>query len=245
MKLPHTFSYFLRLKKRFGIRAVWFLIKSKMRTRPSEEIIINGIKHPVTLSNFNVDVTTLFQIFFAEEYYIDFPEPPETIVDCGANIGLSAVYFANKFPNATIIAIEPDSQNFEFLKKNTTPYKNIHCLQRAVWPTSVQMEVVDPGNGGWSLQTKASETGTMKSITLDEVMQQFDFSTIDLLKIDIEGAEKELFESHYEHWLAKTGTIAIELHDFLQPGTSDNFYQAVAPFHFKMSPKGENLICQK
>jgi len=227
------------------MRAVWFLIKSKMRTRPSEEIKINGIQHPLTLSNFNVDVTTLFQIFFAEEYNIDFPEPPETIVDCGANIGLSAVYFANKYPKATIIAIEPDLRNFEFLKKNTAPYQNIHCLRRAVWPTSVQMELVDPGNGGWSLQTKASETGAMKSITLDEVMRQFDFSAIDLLKIDIEGAEKELFANHYEHWLSKTGTIAIELHDFIQPGTSDNFYKAIQPYHFNLTSRGENLICQR
>lgn len=245
MKLPHTLSYFVRLRKRFGLRAVWFLIKSKMRTRPWEEIKINGIKHPVTLSNFNVDVTTLFQIFFAEEYNIDFPEPPETIVDCGANIGLSAVYFANKFPNATVIAIEPDNHNFEYLEKNTIPYPNIQCLQRAVWPVPAKMEVIDPGNGGWSLQTKTSESGTMQSITIEEIMEVFQFSQIDLLKIDIEGAEKELFESHYDYWLAKTGTIAIELHDFIQPGTSDNFYKAIQPYHFNLISRGENLICQR
>lgn len=227
------------------MRAVLFLMKSKMRPRPSEEIKINGIKYTVTLSNFNVDVTTLFQIFFGEEYKIDFPTPPETIVDCGANIGLSAVYFANKYPNATIIAIEPDSRNFEFLKKNTARYINIHCLQRAVWPTAAAMEIVDPGNGGWSLQTKVCATGTMKSITLHEVMQKYDFTKIDLLKIDIEGAERELFGSHYEHWLSKTSAIAIELHDFLQPNTSDNFYKAIQPYHFKIRSQGENLVCQK
>lgn len=238
-------GFIFRLYNRYGFRAVMFLITSKFKKNKIENIRIKGIRPPLTLSNFKEDVTTLFQIFFVKEYSVDLKDAPKFIIDCGANIGLSAVYFANKFPNARIIAIEPDSNNFSFLQNNTRNYPNVSCLQRAVWPVNTSLEVVDPGRGGWGLQTKTSSNGKLKSITIDEIMEQYHFPKIDLLKIDIEGAEQELFEYNYDNWLSKTSAIAIELHDFLRPGISHSFYKAIEPYAFKMHTRGENLICQK
>lgn len=229
----------------FGSRATFFLLISKFKKSPTRNIRIRSIKHPITLSNFREDVTTLFQIFFAKEYEITSDTRIETIIDCGANIGLSAVYFANKYPNAKIIAIEPDSNNFSFLQNNARNYPNVSCLQRAVWPVNTSLEVVDPGRGGWGLQTKRSSNGKLKSITIEEIMEQYHLPKIDLLKIDIEGAEQELFEYNYDNWLSKTSAIAIELHDFLRPGISHSFYKAIEPYAFKIHTRGENLICQK
>lgn len=239
-------AYYRRLYNRFGFRALWFLFYSKFRFNRAENIHIRGIRFPVSLSNFNVDVTTLFQIFFAKEYNVQLKEAPEFIIDCGANIGLSAVYFANKYPKARIVAIEPESKNFEYLKKNTKNYPNIICLQKAVWPRATRLEVFDTGHGGWAFQTRESESaGDVEGVTIGELMSEYSMEKIDLLKIDIEGAEKELFASGYEDWLVKTQCIAIELHDFLEPGISDVFYKAILPFSFKTFSMGENLVCIK
>lgn len=241
-------SYFKRLHDKFGIRAVLFLFYSKLRKNPSANIRLKGLNHPLTLSNFTVDVTTLFQIFFAEEYKVQLAAPPSYIIDCGANIGLSAVYFANKYPDAKIIAIEPDEENFKFLKLNTEKYLNVICLKRAVWPRKEALQIVDPGRGDWGLQTRpvADHTKpTVDTVTIDELMDDYKMQYIDFLKIDIEGAEKELFTAGYQEWLSRTRVMAIELHDFLDPTISPVFFKAIQPFHFKTYSLGENLICTR
>lgn len=241
----NSIRYYRRLYRRSGIAAVWFLLQSKFQKRKKEGVRVGNMAHAVSLSNFQYDVTTLFQIFLKKEYDIRELNDASYVIDCGANIGLSAVFFANKYPNAKIIAIEPDEQNFSFLKKNTSPYPNVTCLQRAIWSSSENLQVIDPGNGGWSLQTRVSEEGSLKGITIDEIMDEYDFPRIDLLKIDIEGAEKELFAHSFESWLSKTRVIAIELHDFIEPGTSKSFFAAIQPYKFRTYSQGENLICIK
>lgn len=245
LKLPSA-GYYLRVYKRFGFSAVLFLVGSKLKRNKTGNLKIRGAEYPITLSNFSYDVTTLFQIFFAKEYEISFAKAPAYIIDCGANIGLSAVYFANKFPQAVILAIEPDENNFRILQRNIVPYKNIIALKKAVWHHIAVMETVDTGNGGWAVQTKESSDGNgVEGITIQELMSQFNFPQIDLLKIDIEGAEQELFSENYDSWLSITSCIAIELHEFLREGSSENFYKAIEPYHFTFSSNGENLICKR
>jgi len=245
LKLPSA-GYYLRVYKRFGFPAVLFLVGSKLKRNKTDNLKIRGAEYPITLSNFSYDVTTLFQIFYAKEYEVRLEKDPAYIIDCGANIGLSAVYFATTFPNATILAIEPDENNFRILQKNIAPYKNIIALKKAVWHHRTVMETVDTGNGGWAVQTKESSTGSgIEGVTIQELVSEYKFQRIDLLKIDIEGAEQELFSENYDSWLSITSCIAIELHEFLREGSSKNFYKAIAPYHFSFSSNGENLICKR
>lgn len=223
-----------------------FLLQSKFRANKTDKLRIRGIKYPVTLSNFECDVTTLFQIFFAREYSLKRKTSANIIFDCGANIGLSAVWYANTYPNAKIIAIEPDTKNFAFLKKNTEAYQNITCLNKAVWPYETSMSIVDKGTGNWSLQTIESKTKTgndIDGVSISSLMDQFQIDLIDILKIDIEGAEKELFSTNYEGWLVKTRIIAIELHDSIDKEIPSVFYNAISGRKYKEYYNGENLIC--
>lgn len=235
--------YYLKIFRTYGFRAIIFLLRSKFLKDKMRGIKLFGVKHPIELSNFNVDVTTLFQIFFNKEYQIKELKSAKFIIDCGANIGLSAIYFANVYPRATIIAIEPDPKNFEVLKQNTVNYENIKCLELAIWPTLTELALFDPGIGSWGYQTKPAIEGGVKTITIDQIMKQYKVHQIDLLKIDVEGAEEELFSQNYTNWLDKTNAIAIELHEFLKPGVSKNFYEAISHYNFKMYGNGENLIC--
>ena len=244
----HSIKYFYRIIKRFGVKAAFFLIRSKFKKNKLENIYLKGIKSQIYLSNYGPDVTTLFQIFYAGEYDIHLQETPQFIIDCGANIGLSAVFFASKYPDALIVAIEPDENNFKYLLKNTEPHKNIYCLKKAIWPSNVKLEIIDSGNGNWGLQTKIADgdrnTMIVDGITLDQILVTYGKGKIDLLKIDIEGAEKELFSQHFENWLSKTKVIAIELHDGIDPNISTIFFNALALFSYNKYNKGENLICE-
>jgi FkbM family methyltransferase len=240
-------NFYYRVYKRFGSRAILFLIKSKFKPDKLQHIYLKGIKSPVTLSNFGPDVTTLFQVFYANEYDVDLKKPPGFIIDCGANIGLSALFFANKYPGATIVAVEPDKGNFIYLQKNTKFFQNVICINKAVWPHHVWMEIKDMGTGNWSLQTFVTNTPSeraIESITIDEIISEFKKDSIDIIKIDIEGAEKELFKNNYESWLGKTKLIAIELHDGLDKDISGIFYKAIDNLPNRKYYKGENLVCE-
>jgi tRNA G46 methylase TrmB len=103
-------------------------------------IQLKKLKHPVLLRKNTTDIPTFNEVFYWGEYAFDIPKAPETIVDCGANIGLASVYFANRFPNAKIIAIEPEQSNFEMLQKNAAPYPNITCLQYGIWNRTTHLE---------------------------------------------------------------------------------------------------------
>lgn len=108
------FRYYQALYEKFGAAALWFLLQSKLIPNKLNNRKIKGLKYPVFLSNYQADVTTLFQVFFAKEYKLPQDLSPAFIIDCGANIGLSAIFFANAFPGATIIAVEPDKKTLVF-----------------------------------------------------------------------------------------------------------------------------------
>ena len=81
-------------------------------------------------------------------------KPPRTLVDAGANIGLASLYFANRFPSANIIAIEPEQSNFDLLRKNVAPYETITPIRAALWHENGIIKLVDPERlGKWGFMT--------------------------------------------------------------------------------------------
>lgn len=247
MYLADKWKHYSKMQRRFGWKAMFFMAGRKLTNNRNHEISLKGIPHPVTVSNLLVDMYTLLQVFYGKEYDIRLEEEPEYIIDCGANIGLASVWFANKFPNTRIIAVEPDAGNFSYLKKNTRHYENVKCLQKAIWSKPVLMEVTDPGRGNWGYQTKevaVSDHG-VEGITIDQIMEEYEIPEIDFLKIDIEGAEKELFLHHYENWITRVKVIAVELHDFFDPSISPAFFNTISKYHFQVSQLGENTICRR
>ena len=128
------------------------------------------------LRNNGTDPGIFGQIFIDRQYAYPITFEPKTILDLGANTGLSALYFADRFPKAQTIMLQE----------------------------------------GWE--------------------------TIDILKIDIEGSEKELFSSNYEKWLPATKLIFVEVHDDMKKGCSKAVFSAIGKYNFHFSMKHENLI---
>jgi FkbM family methyltransferase len=195
----------------------------------------------------NADFTIFDQIFLDGHYAIDFGFQPEVIVDCGANIGFATVFFKSQFPDARVICIEPDASNYEMLCKNTEHLKNITLYQSGLWNKPAHLIIENPfdcNKFGCIVKDVESESAeTIQSVTVKQIMEEQDIRLIDILKIDIEGAEKEVFSSDYDYWLSKTRVIIIELHDYIKEGCSKNFFNALLKYDFKIQISGENIIC--
>lgn len=194
------------------------------------------------------DMAVFRQIFVARDYDVQYDRVPRLIVDGGANVGYSALFFADKFPHAEIFAIEPETSNFKVLEHNVSVCRNVRSIQKGLWSKSGFLRIINKGSGNYSFMTMEVDEGEpydVEVITVDEILKRSKHAEIDVLKLDIEGAEKELFSSNYDCWLGKVNMIIIELHDNMKEGCSNAFFSAVEKYGFKVETRGENIILRK
>jgi FkbM family methyltransferase len=223
-----------------------FIFAKVLRTHPLFKTKVPGIRHPVYLRIGTTDATVLRQVLIEKHYDIPRQVAPKAILDAGANIGFSAIFFANKYPDATIVALEPESSNFQLLQRNVSAYPQIKPLQAALWKENRQINLIDPNHGHHGFQTVevtmngCAQLGLVQALTVDAVMSRMGLSSVDLLKIDIEGAEKEVFESSAK-WIDRVQMIMAELHDSIKPGCSKAFREATKVFTLESS-NGEIIV---
>jgi FkbM family methyltransferase len=146
------------------------------------------------------------------DFHTDSEKP--VIYDCGANIGTSVLFFAQKYPNAIIKAFEPSPSVFEILKSNIQKNKinNVELYQNAVWINNEELSFNDEGSDNGSISAVA-RANTIKVQALDflEIINKEE--KIDLIKIDIEGAESILLP-RMKPAFSKIEKIFIEYHSF-------------------------------
>ena len=201
---------------------------------------------PIFLRSQTSDIDTFLEIFFAEEYAMDINISPALIIDGGANIGLSSVYFSNKYPEARILAVEPDLSNFEILKLNTSHYLNIMPIRAGIWHQRGRLKIANPTADSWGFQVEQteSEESSFEATTINDLLALANSNSIDILKLDIEGAEKEVL-SYNKDWLARVKVLAIEVHDYIKPGCREALFSAIAPYDFaehKKNPKEDVYV---
>jgi FkbM family methyltransferase len=201
------------------------------------------------LRNGSSDLPAFRQVFMDYEYLLNIEKKAiKTIIDGGCNIALASIYFASQFPNAMIAGIEPDSKNFEQAVLNTRHLKNVKLFKAGIWNKNCFLETKsEPNLGEWGItvrETDQAKSNTIKAMTIDTIMFENNFQTIDILKLDIEGAEFEVFQSGFQSWLPKTRIIMIELHDFMKKNCSLNFFNAIAEagINYSMAIRDENII---
>lgn len=200
----------------------------RLKRKKLSAIILPNIAFPFSLRANTSDTAVFEQVFLKGEYDIDIPFMPEVIADLGANIGLFSILMKNRFPAAKIICVEPDKENCVQLKSNLSVYDSVDIVCAGIWPTDTRLKISDKYSGGHSAGvTEPDGAGDVEGIPIDTLMKNFQLERIDLLKIDIEGSERTLFSEHYQQWLPKTKMIIIELHDWLIPGCSKPFFEAI------------------
>jgi FkbM family methyltransferase len=178
-----------------------------------------GIQHPVLVRLRTSDVELYKSVLLESEYDYAVPFSPCAIVDAGANCGMTSIFYANKYPEARIVAVEPEPSNYAALVRNSARYPNIMPVYGALWNVDGEVEVFPGGRlkRKWSFRVR---TGAgCRAITLPTLMRETGIDEIDILKIDVEGAEREIFSTC--NWMEKVKLLAIELHDRYFPGCSD------------------------
>jgi len=155
------------------------------------------------------------------------------ILDAGGYIGTAALALSDMFPNAIIVSIEPDSSNFKLAQKNTSSVGNITVLHAALVASDGPSEITlyDRGTGDWGftiIKNPADRTATkmeqVKTITIEAVLKRFNFESVSIVKLDIEGAELQLFQS--PSWLDSVEILIVELHERIVPGCEAAFHAA-------------------
>ena len=213
---------------------------------PFKVLKIQGVKD-TSFAYRPPDKPIIDSIFRGEEYRLPIENfYPRLILDCGGNIGCAAIYFANKYPSAQIYSIEPEKNNFELLKYNTHLYDNIHIMKSALWDKETFIRVEDRGfgiAGFMTFETNSDDPDAFKTTTVSKLLAESGLNNIDILKLDIEGAEKEVFAApDVDEWLPKVTVLIIELHDRMKRGCSYEFFKAVSKYHWFFAFRGENLI---
>jgi FkbM family methyltransferase len=218
----------------FGLRGILALSTYRLFGQPREIAACPpGVRHPVHLRLKTSDESTYAQTLLWGQYAFDLPFSPRIIVDAGANIGMASIYFAHKYPRAKVIAVEAEASNFAMLVRNTRPYPAIIPVHAALWNRDGEISVGDPdpatgANGHWAFVTREGLGESVRAMTMRTLMTEMQIQSIDLVKIDIEGAEKEVFED--SSWVENVGCLMIELHDRYRPGCSQAIESAMQGF---------------
>jgi FkbM family methyltransferase len=219
------------------------------RFNDSSELKLTSKKldYPVIARRGTSDLEVFNQVFIEEQYGL-FPDEgcPGLIVDLGANVGYSSAYFLSRFPRAFVVSVEPDPENYDILIRNLLPYASRNlAIKAAAWSEKVSLEF-NPSfsNRGaeWARQIQPTTSGSVEAITISEIIAMSGFQRISLLKIDIEGAERELFRSGADEWINRVDSIAIELHG---EEASKSFFGAIENENFAIEESGELTLCRR
>ena len=228
---------------------------------------LNNQSSEIALRSATSDWFTFDQIFIHEDYNLKalkrYPEfealyakfsagGTPLILDLGANIGLSSVYFHHVWPASQIVAVEPSEDNFAVLKENFSANSKLEAMLAGISSKSSRLALADPTVEKNAFTTRAVEPGSeggVQGVTVPEILARYPqdkgyFPFI--VKIDIEGFESDLFAENTS-WVDAFPVLIIEMHDWLFPGqgTSANFLKTVANLDRDFVYLGENVFSIK
>jgi FkbM family methyltransferase len=198
-----------------GLRQAVAVQLARVARVKTMELSIDGIARPVICRPGHTDRVSLCQVILERDADIELPYTPRLIIDGGANVGYASVVFANRYPNATIVAVEPDADNFRLAQQNCAPYKNVHLVQGGIWTKDAWLVVDNPDAGSDAFQLREVEhqvPGAVRGHTVASLAKKWGFDEIDLLKLDIEGAEEPIFNNPDRAWLDQVRALVIETH---------------------------------
>lgn len=168
------------------------------------------------------------------------------VIVCGANTGASSIFFSLLFPQATVVALEPSSENFELLCRNAKLHESILPIRAGVWDRKAFLRIANPTEEPYQYKTVEcgpSDPDALASLTIADILDRFPDGEPLLIDIDVEGAEHFLFRSN-TGWVERMPLLIIELHDWLMPQekTSATFLSLVAKMQCDLTIRGESIF---
>jgi len=241
-----TLRSVLRLRK--------YSIRSE-RHEPAEGILLklilrNPIRGELLLRERGSDILTFTEVIEHEIYrdVLVMMRDCKTIVDLGANIGLASRYFADHFPHCKILAVEPNPSTYRILLLNVQRLVSTgrcRTLQAAVWasetPLAAGVGDAPAHYSAFSVRETTADSAhhQITGWPMTKIIAHSGFATIDLLKVDIEGAEVELFKGRSD-WLERVKTIAIEFH--ANSREDSRFDDLMSRYGFRVVDRGSHTV---
>ena len=179
---------------------------------PRLYLYVAGQRRALYLSS-DTELFGLYEVFSANAYQIDFSSPVYRILDIGANIGAASLFFTERYPEAEIVALEPAPDTFRNFVRNVSGLSKIRPLHLALGADgTVLFDTSLP-----STERHVADRGVaVQSRTLTALLDELDWTSVDLMKIDAEGAEYEV--------LADPAVVAIDV--------------ILAEVHLRLAPTG-------
>lgn len=236
-RLRSQISIVKKYRRWLGPPGLLYAVRAELLHQTGEfKLWPRGYCAPVTLRLGTSDAMTFGEIITRGAYATPFCQPPRVIVDAGANIGLTSVYFANQFPAARILALEPESSNYDLLCRNTAAYPQVVPIRAALWSSAATLDLVDAVGRHSGFRTQMPGVveglpviGQAAALDMVQLLADYQVERIDILKVDIECSEIEVFAGAAA-WLDRVDVILIELHDRFRRGCALSFYSAVKDF---------------
>jgi len=173
-------------------------------------------------------------------------DPAGLIIDAGGYIGTAALKFAALFPRSRIVTIEPSAENLAVLRRNVSGVSNIVIMEAALAAIAGEATLRDAGTGEWGFSIVGGAAGgegtigTVPTVTVEDILAHERADRLFLLKLDVEGAEAELFAGS-RGWIDRTDIVIAELHEALVPGAGAAFAAATRGRTNTMLP-GEKVM---
>ncbi len=227
---------------------------AKISKRNNEVIVdLDDFKYNLRLAGSDFEVFNQViledELKFVIKYTSQLKNNALQIIDCGANIGLTTLAIKKSFPRAKIISIEPESSNYIQLCKNISDnnLSDVVAIEAGVWyeKTTLVPDLEFRDRSNWAFALKESEDSEAKGIPVDSLLNiamTAGWSYVDLLKIDIEGSEFEIFRN-VDKWQAILDTvkiISIEVHQ--EKGSAAEIEEILLKNGFQLMHSGELLI---
>jgi len=202
---------------------------------------VNGVEMDYSIRLNTLDAYISKEIFENEQYHIKTEDiikfrglenfafsDSMTILDFGANIGLASLYFAAQYPQAQIYAFEPEAENYDMLCENTKNFKKITAFHAGVWNTDCNIKLANKDDiltkkgrlnkaAYYFEKSNGAESDVINGYCVNTILEKLNLETVDICKIDIQGAEKRIFSDEAE-WLDFIKCLFVEIHDRYTPG---------------------------
>lgn len=187
----------------------------------SDEDLIVHLRNwgPVHLRGLGGGDYRMLHNIFCANYVPPKPDNCEKVIDLGGNIGLATIYLAQRLPKMRVFIVEPFADNVRMIERNLAGLINEgRCTveQGAMWRADEELEVLPPpipGSFG-AIRVAAASSGNsdrVAGMTMDTLIDRSGFDRVDLIKIDVEGAESGIFVNGSD-WVERVRSIAIEFH---------------------------------
>jgi FkbM family methyltransferase len=217
-------------------KQLYFPQNSSGKTSQPQETAFHPKKlkgRSVCIRRGTTDIEILLDLLAFERYMPEeFDGSEETILDLGANIGVTTAHFAASFPKSKVIGVELEKENFDLAQKNTRFAKDrTRVLHGAVWSFSGVVPFSGVKEDAYAVSPSGAFSSEVQSFTVEELIRAHHLGAVDYVKMDIEGAEYQVFLEGDPTWLQKVKSMMIEIHsdEHLAP-----IMRVLTEFNFKV-----------